>query len=92
MARHEPMHLFHVKCVDCTAWWMSQHNLEDVEEAYFTNKIIDLDALTAYRFVWAMSAVHSTAYDHWKNPPTPLSKETRKYVMALLKELDERNK
>lgn len=60
--------MMHVRCEFCTMRVLSRMSLEQVD-SWWEQGIISLDARDAYRHVWALSAVHSATYDHWKELP-----------------------
>ena len=61
-------HFVHVGCVPCNAARLLGMNLGEVEEG-FSRGFVTVAMRDAYRHVWAVSAVRSAAYDHWKAEP-----------------------
>lgn len=80
-------HFLHVGCVDCIGKALYRCSLEKAEEMWQRGQI-SRDHLDGYRHVWALSATHSKAYDHWQSLPD--TGEGMEMVATLLAIAEER--
>ena len=61
-------HLRHIPCVSCAVHLVRDMSLAQVEDLADLG-VVSPAARDAYRHLWAVTAVRSAAYDHWRQLP-----------------------
>lgn len=79
-------HFPHLKCIPCDAQRLSRLNLSQVDGRWAEGRI-STAARDGYRYVWAVSATRSAAYDHYKSL---YCEESEQYALAIARALNDR--